>query len=226
MSALAFSNIQKSFSGTPVLRGVTCEIDFKGITFIVGRSGSGKSVLCKLAVGLLHADAGATTLFGHNVGLLSERAMIPLRRRAPYIVQGPALLDWLTLEENVALAGTAAAAESALGRLGLLPFRARRPPEVGPGFKKRAAIARALVLAPEYLMLDEPTTGLDREAAGQVNDALLSLRSEGLGALVVSHDYAALEKMADRVLAVKDGVIGFDGTAREFLAWREATARV
>jgi phospholipid/cholesterol/gamma-HCH transport system ATP-binding protein len=136
-------------------------------------------------------------------------------------VQGPALLDWLTLYENVALADPKSKldgrAEQAMTRLGLMPFAQRKPPEVGPGLRKRAAIARALVLQPEVLLLDEPTTGLDKEAAGQVNDALAVVREQGLGVALVSHDYDALRKLADRVVQVKDRKVGFLGPAAEFL---------
>jgi phospholipid/cholesterol/gamma-HCH transport system ATP-binding protein len=137
-------------------------------------------------------------------------------------VQGPALLDWLTLEANVALATKGVPdegrVERALGRMGLSALRGRYPPEVGPGIRKRTAIARALVLEPTCLLLDEPTTGLDSVAAGQVNEALEAVRAAGLGALVVSHDYGALERLADRVVEVRQGVIGYQGPKAGFLA--------
>ncbi|MFT3707389.1 MAG: ATP-binding cassette domain-containing protein [Archangium sp.] len=200
---------------------MSVEIPLTGITFIVGASGSGKSVLCRLAVGLLKPDLGEVELFGERVDTMAERKLTALRARAPYLVQGPALLDWLTLHENVALADppskTDGRAAKALERLGLTEFAARKPPEVGPGIRKRAAIARALVLEPEVLLLDEPTTGLDKEAAGQVNDALALVREQGLAVALVSHDYAALRKIADRVVQVKDKKIGFNGSAIDFL---------
>ena len=94
----------------------------------------------------------------------------------------------------------------------------RRPTELGPGAKKRAAIARALALQPEYLLLDEPTTGLDRGAARQVQEVLGSIKARGLGALVVSHDYRLLRALADRVLVVGGGGCAFLGTPEDFLA--------
>src|SRR5581483_7439215 len=121
------------------------------------------------------------------------------------------LLDWLSLKDNVMLAvkGTRAEREAkarkALRGLGLEALADRFPPQVGPGIKKRTAIARALALEPKYLLLDEPTTGLDKEAAGQVNDALLQLKRQGLGALIVSHDHGAVRALADRVIEVTEG---------------------
>lgn len=203
-----------------MLEELSLEVPLSGITFIVGASGSGKSVLCRLAVGLLRPDAGQVHLFGLRVDTMPERKLRLLRARAPYLVQGPALLDWLTLFENVGVADPTACrdgrAEAALDRLGLTAWATRRPPEVGPGIRKRAAIARALVLQPEVLLLDEPTTGLDREAAGQVNEALALVREQGLGVVLVSHDYGALMKLADRVVEVKNRRIGYCGPARGF----------
>ena len=221
MESLSFHGVQKSFGEHAVLKGLSAEVPLKGVTFVVGKSGSGKSVLCRMAVGLLKPDAGEVSLLGEPVHALPERALVRLRARVPYIVQGPALLDWLTLLDNVKLAdpkGGEPKARAALERVGLAEVAERFPPEVGPGVKKRAAIARALSLSPTFLLLDEPTTGLDRDAAGQVNAALSALKDQGLGALVVSHDYRAVEALADHVLEVKDGVIGYQGNAQGFLA--------
>lgn len=220
LSTLALRGIVKRFGAATILEGLTVEIPLTGITFIVGTSGSGKSVLCRLAVGLLKPDEGEVFLFGERVDTLPERKLQQLRARAPYLVQGPALLDWLTLLDNVALADPKSKAdgraEAAMKRLGLAEFSLRKPPEVGPGIRKRAAIARALVLEPEVLLLDEPTTGLDKDAAGQVNDALALVREQGLGVALVSHDYDALGKLADRVVQVKDRQVGYCGPAKNF----------
>lgn len=220
MKALLFRRIVKRFGPTTVLSDVSVDIELSGITFIVGASGSGKSVLCRMAVGLLKPEAGEVMLLGQRVDVMPERKLQRLRAQVPYLVQGPALLDWLSLMDNVALADPASKtdgrAEAALDRLGLLSFASRKPPEVGPGLRKRAAIARALVLEPQALLLDEPTTGLDRQAAGQVNDAMALMREQGLGVVAVSHDFEAFRKLADRVVQVKDGRIGFCGPAKDF----------
>lgn len=210
---LRFEGVTKRFDahGPPVLEGLTAEVPLQGLTFVVGKSGSGKSVLCRLAVGLLKPDRGSVTLLDAQVDALPERALRPLRAQVPYLVQGPALLDWLTVLDNVMLAarGTRpereARSRSALERVGLADLAARFPPQLGPGVKKRTAIARALVLEPRFLLLDEPTTGLDREAATQVNDTLLGLKRQGLGAMIVSHDHRAVKALADRVLEVSGG---------------------
>lgn len=215
--SLVFDGVHKAFDGQPVLQGFSAEVPLEGLTFVVGRSGSGKSVLCRATVGLVRVDAGSIHHGPKRVDDLPERALNDLRRRLPYLVQSPALLDWLTLEENVALAGgSAASVRLAMARVGLDPVAHKKPAEVGPGVRKRAAIARALMLEPEFLLLDEPTTGLDHDAAALVHETLRTLQREGLGALVVSHDYRAVRELADRVLEVHQGRRGYFGPARDF----------
>lgn len=226
---LRFSDVAVTFeSGRRVLAGLSAELSTRELTFVAGASGAGKSVLCRLAVGLLRPEAGRVELFGERVDTLPERSLRALRRRAPYLVQGPALLDWRTLRENVAMAAPGLspdAVHEALAQVGLETAADRLPTELGPGAKKRAAIARALVLRPEYLLLDEPTTGLDRKAAGQVEEVLASVKARGLGALVVSHDYRLLRTLADRVLVVGGGRCAFLGTPEAFLASSEPELR-
>ena len=226
---LRFSEVEVAFeSGRRVLAGLSAELSTRELTFVAGASGAGKSVLCRLAVGLLKPQAGQVALFGERVDTLPERALRALRQRAPYLVQGPALLDWRTLRENVTMAAPGLSEEAlqeALAQVGLEGMAERRPPELGPGAKKRAAIARALALKPEYLLLDEPTTGLDRTAAARVEGVLGSLKARGLGALVVSHDYRLLRTLADRVLVVGGGRCVFLGTPEAFLASSEPELR-
>jgi phospholipid/cholesterol/gamma-HCH transport system ATP-binding protein len=226
---LRFHEVAVTFgAGRRVLAGLSAELSTRELTFVAGASGAGKSVLCRLAVGLLRPESGRVELLGERVDTLPERALRPLRQRAPYLVQGPALLDWRTLRENVALAAPGASAEAveeALAVVGLEAAADRLPTELGPGAKKRAAIARALVLKPEYLLLDEPTTGLDRRAAAQVEGVLASVKARGLGALVVSHDYRLLRMLADRVLVVAGGRSAFLGRPETFLASTEPELR-
>jgi phospholipid/cholesterol/gamma-HCH transport system ATP-binding protein len=226
---LRFSEVSVTFeSGRRVLAGLSAELSTRELTFVAGASGAGKSVLCRLAVGLVRPDSGVVELLGERVDTQPERTLRGLRQRAPYLVQGPALLDWRTLRENVAMAApgiSREAAEEALGLVGLGGLADRLPTELGPGAKKRAAIARALALKPEYLLLDEPTTGLDRRAAAQVEGVLASVKARGLGALVVSHDYRLLRTLADRVLVVGGGRCAFLGTPEAFLASSEPELR-
>lgn len=220
-SYLQFDAVEKAFGGVRVLQGLTARVDLRKVTFVVGRSGQGKSVLCRLAVGLETADAGRILLAGRRVESLGRSERLRLRREIPYLVQSPALLDWMSLRDNVALAareGPGLDVDAALERVGVAEHARKLPPEVPPGVRKRAAIARALVLGPRCLVLDEPTTGLDRAAAARVNALLGSLREEGLGAVVVSHDYRSLASTADEVLMVSEGRTAYQGSADGFLA--------
>ena len=226
--ALSFRNVTRRYADRVVFRELSADVPARGVTFVVGRSGIGKSVLCRLGIGLERPDAGEVQLFGRSLSGLGERRLLRLRRQAPYLVQGPALLDWLSVAQNVALADPKAAPQTvahALDRVGLRDVADRLPTELGPGVRKRAAIARALVLQPRFLLFDEPTTGLDRAGARQVSEVLVALRNEGLGALVVSHDYPLLQQLADRVLLVVDGQARTYGTRDAFLSSSDPEVR-
>jgi phospholipid/cholesterol/gamma-HCH transport system ATP-binding protein len=220
---LHFADVHRAFGDHQVLRGLSVDLPLDGVTFVVGKSGGGKSVLCRIGVGLLKPDSGEVTLLGERVDQAPERRLNELRARVPYVVQGHALLDWMTLEENVALASApdAPTVDEVIERIGLSAFRTRKPPEVGPGLRKRAAIARALRLKPRAMILDEPTTGLDRQAADLVNATIAQVAALGVGVIAVSHDYRALEAIAQRVVEVREGVVGYVGAPGPFLQ-REA----
>lgn len=228
MTTLRFEDVHKSFGAQRVLDGVTLDIPLDRFTYVVGRSGGGKSVLCRLAVALTRSDRGEILFDGQPVSKLGRDARIALRRRYPYVVQGAALLDWLTLAENVGLTDRAASPETlraALAKVGLADRAQTYPPQNSPGVNKRAALARALLMQPRFLLLDEPTTGLDAQAADEVNATLQALRREGLGALVVSHDYEALERFADAVVVLANGRVAFHGTPRDFFASSQPAVR-
>ncbi len=228
---IRLAGVRKSLSGRAVLRGVDLEVPRGGVTFVVGQSGAGKSVLARCCVGLLKVDAGEVLVGGEPITALPERRLHALRRRVPYVVQGSALLDWLDLQENVAVPlrrslslsaqDAQRRASAALAAVGLLELAGRSPAEVGPGARKRASIARALALEPVAVLYDEPTTGLDAAAARQVDGAIRAAADRGTTALVVSHDLASLELIADRVALLDEGKIAFEGTPAELLAARE-----
>ena len=223
--------VHKRFSGRAVLAGVDLELPDGGVTFVVGKSGAGKSVLSRCCVGLMRVDSGEVFVAGERIDAWPERKLNELRRRVPYVVQGSALLDWMTLSENICVplrrglglspSEANERAREALGRVGLSELAEQLPQEVGPGARKRASIARALALRPEAVLYDEPTTGLDPAAARGVDDVIAALAGQGTTALVVSHDLASIERIADRVAILDEGVIAFHGTGREFFARKE-----
>lgn len=223
--------VHKRYSGRAILAGVNLELQAGGVTCIVGRSGAGKSVLSRCCVGLVRVDTGEVHVDGERIDAWPERWLTELRRRVPYVVQGSALLDGIDLRANVSLpllrgltlepAEARARADEALDRVGLRELAERTPQEVGPGARKRASIARALALRPEAILYDEPTTGLDPAAARRVDEVIRTCADQGATALVVSHDLASIERIADRVAVLDEGVIAFAGPTREFFSRRD-----
>jgi phospholipid/cholesterol/gamma-HCH transport system ATP-binding protein len=222
---LRLRQVTKRFGNQLVLDTLEIELPFSGVTFVMGPSGAGKSVLAQISVGLLRPDEGAVELDGARIEKLPERALRFVRSQIGYVAQGPSLLDWLSLRENVALgpmrvrrtrrAEALARADQALADVGLSEQANRLPPEVGPGTQKRVSVARALACGPRALVYDEPTTGLDPRSARQLDDLIAGAAKRGTAAIVVTHDLVSVERTGDRAVVLHRGQIGYDGPARE-----------
>ncbi|MFO0723655.1 MAG: ATP-binding cassette domain-containing protein [Myxococcota bacterium] len=222
---IEFRGLKKRFGDKQVLDGIDLLIPKGSVAFIIGTSGAGKSVLMKHLVGLLRADAGQILFEGTDVSQFSEERFYEVRRRVSYVFQHSTLLDGLDVLDNVALplehrlslslAEARARAEVELSRLRLEPFLHRYPAELGAGLKKRAAIARSLALEPDYLIYDEPTTGLDPVNARRVDALIIELKSRGITQIVVSHDLASILGVADRVAMIHGGRVHIEGTPAE-----------
>lgn len=224
---IEFLNVSKSFGDRLVLDGVSISVDKGKVLYIVGTSGAGKSVLVKQLVGLLRPDSGQILLDGQDVTRLPERGLRDVRRRCAMVLQHSTLFDSMTVLDNVALPlrkhrglKRAAARRAAVPFLELVHMADARhhlPAELGDGLRKRVAIARALTLEPEYMIFDEPTTGLDPAAAANVDRLLQRLRNDtGVTAVVVSHDLRSIFTVADRVALLYQGRIRLDGTPDDF----------
>jgi len=244
-AGIAFEGVHKAFSGRPVLAGVSFEIPAGQVVFVIGRSGTGKSVLLKHVVGLLQPDAGRVRVDGALVSAMSERELFSVRRACAMVFQFPALLDFLTIRENLLfglraspgrLEDEGAVAREALRLVGLdTDCLDRFPTELSHSTQKRIAVARALVLRPRHLLFDEPTTGLDPVAVSAVNALIRDLsRRLGATAIVVSHDMHCALAIADRVLLLDEGRIVVDAPPGEMAAsghptatafWREGVER-
>jgi phospholipid/cholesterol/gamma-HCH transport system ATP-binding protein len=223
-------DVEKGFETTPVLKGVSLELQ-KGETLVVmGGSGSGKTVLLRLIAGLLQPDAGQIRVFGENIEHLSEEELLPIRRRLGYVFQGAALFDSLSVYENVAypLREHTRLTEEEIERkvthflslvglndgiLGLLPA------ELSGGMRKRVGIARALVGAPEVMLYDEPTAGLDPTNSKLVTELIVQMR-EGVcdSSIVVTHDLELARSVADRVAILINGRFAATGPPAEVTA--------
>ncbi|MGL4422956.1 MAG: ABC transporter ATP-binding protein, partial [Gemmataceae bacterium] len=169
---IQFSDVSVQFGTQPVLRGLNFRIPRGETVAILGESGSGKSVTLKLIVGLLQATSGTVTVAGQNLGLLNERELTLVRRKIGFLFQSAALFDSLSVAENIAFGlralGTHTEAEierivqNRLTQVGLAQSALlKMPAELSGGMRKRVGLARALALDPEFMLYDEPTTGLD-----------------------------------------------------------------
>lgn len=224
---IEFRNIYKSFGPKHVLRDVSLTVDKGQILFIVGLSGAGKSVLVKHLVGLMKPDGGQVFLDGIDITDLSEKAFYPVRKRCAMVFQHSTLFDSMSLCENVMLPlrkhmgmDHLQAREAAIGflrRVQMDHMADRFPSDIGDGLRKRVAIARALTLDPDFVIFDEPTTGLDPLAAANVDQLIRALSVEqGVTSIVVSHDLRSIFTVADRIAMIYQGEIRLDGTPDEF----------
>lgn len=232
---IRFDNLHKRFGERDVLRGVTLNIPDGGTTVLLGRSGSGKSVLLKHVVGLLVADSGAVWVDGTEVGALDDNGLAALRRSIGYVFQFAALFDSLTCRGNLELAlqrrlddpaEIAARIVAAFAMVGLPDVADRYPSELSGGMRKRVGIARAVVLRPRYILWDEPTTGLDPVTTATMDQLMLHVQRElGVTSVVVTHDLRSAFTVADRVALLHDGTVRAEGTPAEFRASEDPVVR-
>jgi phospholipid/cholesterol/gamma-HCH transport system ATP-binding protein len=223
---IEFRDVHKAFGPQRVLRGLTLSVERGEVMFIIGTSGVGKSVAIKHLIGLLQPDGGEILVDGQRVDHLTEREYYPLRKRVGMVFQHSTLFDSLTLKENVALPlrkhrrlSQREALELADDKLRIVHmerFADRYPVELGDGMRKRAAIARTLALDPEFILFDEPTTGLDPVSARRVDALIGELKGLGVTSIVVSHDLTSIFGVADRIAFIYQGRVHLLGTPGDF----------
>ncbi len=235
-AGIVISQVSKTFGQQKVLDGVDLRIARGEQRVILGKSGQGKSVMLKLIVGLLKPDRGSILVDGEDVPGLSRRGLFRLRRRFAMVFQGGALFDSMTVGENVALAlrehtsleedEVTERARSALSQVGLGGSYDKMPAELSGGMRKRAGIARAIVTRPDYLLYDEPTTGLDPISSDAINHLILRLDRElGVTSVVVTHDMTSAWTVGERFALLNDGRIVFDGSKEEAQATTDGPMR-
>ncbi len=217
-----FEDVHKSFGDQVVLRGVSLELRPGETTVIMGPSGAGKSVLLKHIVGLLRPDRGRILFRGARVDNVSERRLRDIRRHIGFLFQLSALFDSMNVEENVAFPlaehtdlppeDRRARVKEALRTVGLDGVQHKMPSELSGGQKKRVALARAIILRPDLVLYDEPTTGLDPIRSDGINELIIKLRRNlGVSGVVVTHDLVSARRVADRAVVLYDGRIVADG---------------
>lgn len=218
--------LKKSFNHTTVLDGVDLGIESGKITVIIGRSGEGKSVLIKHIIGLLKPDSGSIKLDGLELTTLSDREWGRVRRRFGMLFQGAALFDSMTVAENVCFPlkehadiddeEASKVVRDKLKRVGLEGVEPMMPSELSGGMKKRVGLARAIVMDPEIVLFDEPTTGLDPIMSDSIGDLVLETQqSLKTTYIVITHDIRLTYKIADKVAMLHEGRIIASGTVEE-----------
>ena len=226
---LIVRDVVKTYAGKRVLDHVSLHIDRGETLVVVGGSGAGKSTLIRQIIGLERPDAGFITIAGLPIGALSERELLHARRRLAVVFQNNALLDSLSVFDNVAfpLREELAIDErdveprvmAKLEALGLADAREKLPAELSGGMAKRVAVARALVVEPELLVYDERTTGLDPKTARKVDRLVDETRTRFLvTSMVITHDMATAYEVADRIVLLERGRIVGEGPVEEFFA--------
>ena len=233
---IQIQDLRKSFDGAEVLRGVDFELRDRETLVIIGRSGGGKSVLLKHLCALLRPDAGRVIVDDVDIDPLSESELTPIRKKFGVLFQGGALFDSMTVFENVAFPlreerkleepEITKRVEQALTIVDLLRAKDKKPAELSGGMRKRAALARACVANPKYILYDEPTTGLDPVLADHINDLVLRTRDQlHVTSLAVTHDMTSAYKIADRIAMLHEGRIHAVGTPKEIQATTDPIVR-
>lgn len=217
--------LSKAFGEQRVLDDLDLEVETGETVAVLGRSGTGKSVLLKQIAGLLRPDAGEVWVGEERMTEAGRDVVQRLRLRMGYVFQAGALFDSMTVAENVAMSlrrhGTAPGevpgrVEEALELVGLGGEGARYPAELSGGMRKRAAVARSVAARPDYLLYDEPTTGLDPVTTAMIDELMLALKRRlGATSVVVTHDLTSAFRVADRVALLFGGSIRSAGTPQE-----------
>lgn len=223
---LNFEAVSFSFGSHEVLRNLSFAVDAGETMVVLGPSGSGKSVILKLAVGLLRPDRGRITFNGEEIGDLGENRLRGIRRKMSMVFQSGALFDSMSVDENVAFAlrehtdiGDAAVGRrvaECLEMVNLGDTSHLMPEALSGGMKKRVALARAMALEPEVILYDEPTTGLDPVVAGRINRLIRDLQQRlGITSVVVTHDIDSAAYVGDRIAWLHRGAVEYVGTIDE-----------
>ncbi len=219
---ISVENISKSFGKLNVLNDISLEIHEGETLTVLGKSGSGKSVMLKLIVGLLEPDKGIISFDGVDLSLMSVKDLHAMRKQIGFLFQGGALFDSMSVGENLNFVLTAhtdmslvdreARVVKALDLVGLKEKLDEMPSSLSGGQRKRAGLARSIVLQPKLILYDEPTTGLDPITAASIAELILSLQNQlGVASVVVTHDLPTAYTISDRTIVLDGGKKIYDG---------------
>lgn len=225
---LELKNLKKSFGDNHVLKGFNLKL-FEGENLVVmGKSGSGKSVMVKCLVGLIQPDSGSITIKGEDITTMGQKELDLLRTEIGFLFQGSALYDSMTVRENLEFPlrrhkdkienfkSTEASVKEALENVGLLHAIDLMPAELSGGMQRRVAMARALILKPKIIMYDEPTTGLDPITAKEIIHLMRDIQKKyNTSSIIITHDVDCARVVSNRMILLVDGINYAEGTFEE-----------
>ncbi len=223
-TVVAVQNVHKSFGVQSVLNGVSLSVTRGETLAVLGRSGTGKSVLLRMIIGLEKPDSGQIRIHDEDIAGLALDQLGAIRKKMGFLFQHAALYDSLTIAENVGFplehhrremskAERADRVKVLLAEVGLEDGFEKMPSDISGGMQKRVGLARALALEPEILLLDEPTAGLDPISSGEINDLILKLQRERkMASIVVTHDLHSARTIADRLAILNKGLVVIEGS--------------
>ncbi len=224
---IEIKELYKSFGKNEVLKGVTFSVNKGENLVVLGKSGSGKSITIKCLVGLVVADEGEINVFGTDITKIDIAELNEIRVRIGFLFQNAALYDSMSVRENLGFtlkrhAKDLSAEElenqikDVLESVGLAEAIDKMPSELSGGMRKRIGLARTLILKPEIILYDEPTTGLDTITSREISELLLEIQKKHkTSSIIITHDMACAKHTADRLVILKDGVIHTEGTYEE-----------
>jgi len=215
--------LYKSFGDQKVLSGINLEVAQGETLSVLGQSGTGKSVLLKLIIGLQQPDSGSIRIQGQEITGLTREQMNEIRKKIGFLFQNSALYDALTVEQNVAFplerhtglpdADRKRRVRELLASVGMEKELDKLPGQISGGMQKRVGLARALALSPNILLFDEPTAGLDPITASEIDALILRMQTEGdITSIVVTHDLPSARTVSDRLALMRDGQILIEGS--------------
>jgi phospholipid/cholesterol/gamma-HCH transport system ATP-binding protein len=225
--AVVVERLHKSFGSQRVLNGISLTVSRGEILAVLGRSGTGKSVLLRLIIGLQKPDSGSVRIHGQDITGLDLDQLGGIRKKMGFLFQHAALYDSLTVEQNVAFPLQHHRKEMAkceqddlvkelLAEVGMEGDLEKMPSDLSGGMQKRVGLARALALEPDILLLDEPTAGLDPISSGEVDDLILKLQEEHqMASIFVTHDLHSAKTIADRLALIDEGNVVIEGSFEE-----------
>jgi phospholipid/cholesterol/gamma-HCH transport system ATP-binding protein len=224
---IEIQHLKKSFGSNEVLKDFNLTIKKGENAVIMGKSGCGKSVLIKLAVGLIKYDSGSLKIFGKEINSLSNHELDELRARIGFVFQSSALYDSMTIRENLEFSlrrhgrnknkeEIQTLVEETLTNVGLLHTMDLMPSELSGGMRKRIGLARSFILHPEIMLYDEPTTGLDPITSNEIILVMLDMQKKyNMTSIIISHDVHCTKQVANRICVLMDGINYKEGTYEE-----------